>query len=343
MSVSLPTFDPGDVAADTAALLGPQVAAWQVSLLMYGMLVILHSNYVHSPSYSSHSSGIKVTIWAVFVLVTIYNCMVFSNTFRWMVSVPRQPLDLVIGWPLDFLLPVASGLIAAIVQTFLAIRASVLIRHRKLQLLFLGAIGICILASLAGATLTTALGYMYWNNTYAQISIDYNNTIAWYLWAGAVVDCSISVVLFLTLNERRSGDVRCDSIICRLSLTAIQTATYTAVLALTGAIVSLIFKVDTPGLSLLSFAFWVPLPGCYSLSLYTTLSTRRSLQNHLVGAGPTEIMADELAPRTLTRERRCDQGRLSHVVSFRLGISELSHEIRADKSRASQGAGGHDV
>jgi hypothetical protein len=84
MSTSLPTFDPSQVARDTASLLGPQVAAWQFSLVLYGMLTILHANYIRSPSYTSHSNGIKSTIWTVFALVSVYTVMVCINTFHWM-------------------------------------------------------------------------------------------------------------------------------------------------------------------------------------------------------------------------------------------------------------------
>ncbi|GAA5952271.1 hypothetical protein JCM3765_001925 [Sporobolomyces pararoseus] len=275
-------FDPAFVGRDTSALLGPQTAGWQVGFVIYGVYLTLHVSYLRSEGYSRHAAPVKFVIWLVFVLVLAYEVVSFVDNFRYMIMLDRTPQDILLGWPIDFVASLLAGAVAVVVQIFLTIRASVLIRNRQVQLVFLVVMGVCILASFTGSILTTATSFMYYNNTIANINISFNNSVAIWLWNAAFVDIAISLSLLITLKQRIGGlNASTDSLIRKLIVVSLQTAAYTSVLATAGAVVSLVFKDSSPAFALLHFAFWTPLPPCYAVSLYTTLSTRRQIDEHL--------------------------------------------------------------
>ncbi|GAA6062405.1 hypothetical protein JCM10212_006191 [Sporobolomyces blumeae] len=321
-------FQPAHAARDTAALLGPQAAAWQVSFVLWGIFLILHLQYTLSPTYSRHSFAVRVTSWVVFVLVGIFNVLAFVNNFHWMVVINRSTYTIFIGWPLDFVFPSVTGATGFIVQAFLALRASVLIRNRKIRIAFLGALGLTILTSLVFSLLTTASGFMYFYGTPNKIVLDYNKSAALWLWTSASADVAISVSLYFTLKQRLGHSAKTDSILRKLILTALQTASYTSVLAVTGAIVSLIFKVDQSSNALLHFAFWMPLPGCYALSLHTTLATRRTIDQHLTAATALSPEPEDLEAPTqaFLRSWGCGPARLSEAATFRPALVALAGE-----------------
>ncbi|GAA5983745.1 hypothetical protein JCM5350_002381 [Sporobolomyces pararoseus] len=275
-------FDPAFVGRDTSALLGPQTAGWQVGFVVYGVYLTMHVSYLRSEGYGRHATPVKFVIWLVFVLVLAYEVVAFIDNFRYMIILKRTPQDVLLGWAVDYIASLLAGAVAMVVQIFLTIRASVLIRHRRVQLLFLVVMGVCILASFTGSILTCATSFMYYNGTISNIKISFNNSVAIWLWNAAFVDLAISISLLITLKQRIGGlNAPTDSLLWRLIVVSLQTAAYTSVLATAGAVVSLVFKDSSPAYALLHFAFWTPLPPCYAVSLYTTLSTRRQIDEHL--------------------------------------------------------------
>ncbi|GAA6021836.1 hypothetical protein JCM11491_001540 [Sporobolomyces phaffii] len=284
MSNATTLFDPANLVRDTSALLGPQTAGWQFGFVVYGSYLSLHVSYVRSDAYSRLAPNVKLVIWGVFGLVTLYELLAYSDCFRYMILVQRTPQDIILGWWVDFIVSLIAGMVAAVVQTFLTIRASVLIRNQRVQLVFLGFMGIGILASFTGAILTTATSFMYANDTIDKVSISFNQSVALWLWSAAAVDVAISLSLLVTLKQRYAGSNNpTDSLLRKLILVSLQTAAYTSFLAVAGAVVSLVFKDSHPAFALLHFAFWTPLPPCYAVSLYTTLATRQHLDEHLLG------------------------------------------------------------
>ncbi|GAA5881844.1 hypothetical protein JCM16303_006478 [Sporobolomyces ruberrimus] len=290
------TFDPASVGRDTGALLGPQNAGWQVSFVLFGVYLTLHSDYLRSGAYKRLATPVKIVLWVVFGLVLVYEALAFTDNFRYMIIVERTPQDIILGWWCDFIVSLVAGTIAAIVQSFLTIRASVLIRNRRVKLCFLLVVGVCIISSLTGAILTTATSFMYYNDTISKVSLSFNQSVAIWLWTGAFVDLAISLCLFITLKQRIGGFNRqTDSLLRKLIVVSLQTAAYTSVLAVAGAVVSLVFKDSNPAFALLHFAFWTPLPPCYAISLYTTLASRQKINDqlgsHFSHLGPRGIEA----------------------------------------------------
>ncbi|GAA5823319.1 hypothetical protein JCM5353_008230 [Sporobolomyces roseus] len=277
-----PTFDPTQVERDTRALLGPQTAGWQVGFVLYGVYLSLHYGYITSKAYSRLATQVKGVIWIVFTLLLVYEILAFADSFRWMVTLDRTQEDIILGTWVDFITSFVAGSVAVVVQVFLTVRASVLIRQRWMQWGFLIVMGIAILASFTGAILTTATSFMYHNYTIEKVSITFNQSVGIWLWCAAFVDITISVSLFITLKQRIGGfNEGTDSLLRKLIVISLQTAAYTSILAVAGAIVSLVFKDSNPAFALLHFAFWTPLPPCYAISLYTTLSSRKTIDDHL--------------------------------------------------------------
>lgn len=115
----------------------------------------------------------------------------------------------------------------------------------------------------------------------------------------------LSLALYIQLSRRKHGfNTSTDSMISALIRVALRTASYTAFVALTGAIISSIIPsknssvflsvyLDSPPDSLayrvnltnLSAVFFLPLPTLYSLSLFTTLSSRETVRTQLSNSG----------------------------------------------------------
>ncbi|GAA6062734.1 hypothetical protein JCM10212_005937 [Sporobolomyces blumeae] len=300
-----PTFDPAFAGRDTVALLGPQTAGWQVGFVVYGAYLVLHGQYLSGPSYTKLAREVKVVIWVVFVLVFAYQVLAFIDNFRYMGKssalptafiLDRTPEDIIIGWPVDFVASLCAGAVALTVHVFLTIRASVLIRNVRMQCAFLVVMGLAIVASFTGAILTTTTSFMYYNNTINNVNLTFNQSVALWLWAAAFVDVGISLSLFVTLKQRIAGlNTKSDSLVRKLIVVSLQTAAYTSVLAVAGAIVSLVYRDNNPAYALLHFAFWTPLPSCYAISLYTTLAARQTIDEHLGTIHPLSGFAQDPA------------------------------------------------
>ncbi|GAA5838739.1 hypothetical protein JCM5353_000867 [Sporobolomyces roseus] len=280
-----PDFKPVHAARDTALLLGPQCAAWQISFVVYGIYVGMFIHTVRGETYAKFAREVKATTWLVFGLVTGYNVLAFLDNFYWMITIDRSPTRILIGWPVDFIMPLSAGLCGLVSQGFLSIRASVLIHRRWLRNMFLMSMFALSLASFIGCILVTVTAFLIWSDTLHKISIGYNNSVAMWLWTSAATDISISIALFLSLKQRVGIVKEADGILNRLIFVALQTAAYTAIPALAGAILSLLYN-DSSAYSLIHFAFWMPLPSCYAISLYTTIGTREMIETHLSTAPP---------------------------------------------------------
>ncbi|GAA5938961.1 DUF6534 domain-containing protein [Sporobolomyces koalae] len=324
-----PTFNPLFVARDTEALLGPQTAGWQVSFVIYGVYLTLHTKYLLSDAYGRLARQVKVVIWIVFLLVTLYEALAFIDNFHYMVIVHRSPEQIILGWWVDFIVSLLAGSVALVVQTFLTIRASVLIRASWMQYCFLCAMGVAILTSFTGAILTTATSFMYYNNTIGSISIDFNQTVAIWLWASLAVDVAISVSLFVTLKQRIGGfNKTTDSLLRKLIVISLRTAAYTSVLAVAGAIVSLVFKDSNPAFALLHFAFWTPLPPCYAVSLYTTLGARKKIDLYLGSVYPLDPAYAGTLPRPANeKEGAIEDVMTTSVHAFAETLPIVTHDL----------------
>ncbi|GAA5890453.1 hypothetical protein JCM8208_004878 [Rhodotorula glutinis] len=271
----------GDLQHDTVALLAPSTVGAQVFFILYGLYVAQHARYATGPSYRRLSMPVRATLWLVMGLTSVYGAILFADTVYWTVTVKRSPDEILVGVKLDAVVPLFDAFVAVPVQILLAIRATILIQRPAVRRSFLLVTILAILVSLTGAILSCATTLMYINDTIDDVSLSYNAPTAVWLWAAAIADVLISTCLWWTLRQRLQGyDERTDSLLRTLMHTTLKTAAYTAVLAVAGAAVASATN-DGGVYSLVTWAFFLPLPACYALSLYTTMSSRKEIEHYL--------------------------------------------------------------
>ncbi|BGO92252.1 hypothetical protein NBRC10512_001202 [Rhodotorula toruloides] len=265
------------------ALLLPQAIGSQVSLLFFGVYIVLHWNYVSNELYPRLSTSVKTTLWAVFLCTTAFELVQAADTLYWMVTANRTVEHIFNGVALDSVIPLVAACVGVPVQCLLAIRAGALLRTRWIRWAFWSVVGVGIVTAFAGAVLMCATFMMYVVGTIENIApLTYNNAASIWLWTSAFVDLAISICLTITLSRRIQGfNDSTDSLLRKLIKVSLKTAAYTALLAVGGAIVASATNDNDVNAAYAHFAFWFPLPPCYALSLYTTLTTRKTVQQHL--------------------------------------------------------------
>ncbi|GAA5844638.1 hypothetical protein JCM9279_002866 [Rhodotorula babjevae] len=266
---------------DTIALLAPSAVGAQVFFILYGLYIAQHARYGTGPSYRRLSAPVRATLWLTCALTTAYGAVIFADTVYWTVTTERSPDRILVGVKIDAVVPLFDAFVAVPVQILLAIRATILIQRTAVRRAFLVVTTLAILVSLTGAILSCAVNLMYIYDTVDRVSLSYNAPTAIWLWSAAIADVLISACLWSTLRQRIQGyDHRTDSLLRTLMHTTLKTAAYTSVMAVAGAAVASATN-DGGVYSLVTWAFFVPLPACYALSLYTTMSSRKEIEHYL--------------------------------------------------------------
>ncbi|GAA6034653.1 hypothetical protein JCM8097_001100 [Rhodosporidiobolus ruineniae] len=268
---------------ESAWLLGPVTAGAVLSFVLYGIYLVLHTQYVTSSMYARLGRPVKATIWLVARLLTIHVVMTAVDVVDWTTMTDRTLGHLIQGSKLKAFTPAAGGAVAVPVQVVLLFRTSTMLRNQIIRYTFLAIVGCGILVTFVGAiSCTVGLLLPHYGKTLPGL-LDSTNTYAWWLWGAAGVDVCISLALALTLRQRVAGfNKKTDSLLYKLILSALQTASYTTVLAVIGAVLTSVYGSDdfNPRYTLISVAFGPPLPTCYGISLFTTLATRRTIDEH---------------------------------------------------------------
>ncbi|BGP25432.1 proteophosphoglycan ppg4 [Rhodotorula toruloides] len=325
---------------ETAALIAPQFVGSGLSLILYGVYIVLQYQYAKSDLYRRLSWPVKATLVLVCFLVTAYEIVQYADTMYWAITVKRTPDDIFTGVPLDSVIPLLGAVVAAPVQILLIVRAASLLRHRWTRSVFLLVGSSLILAALTGAILTCATGIMYFNDTIDNIlPFTYNDAVSLWLWSAATCDVCISLCLACTLHRRIQGfNANTDSLLRKLIKSALRTAAYTAILAVGGAAVASATP-DTDYTSTFAhFAFWFPLPPCYALSLFTTLSARRTIDAQL--APPSESPA---SPRRKVAPPATASVKQQRATIDYNGLRALGPERPGDGEGGGRVGGGGDV
>ncbi|GAA6023259.1 hypothetical protein JCM10207_005226 [Rhodosporidiobolus poonsookiae] len=274
-------------ALESARLLAPLIAGAQAALGLYGVYVVLHGRYVASSLYRTAIVPVKVTVWLVFALLTLYIGLMVAEIMVWTITTDRSFGSLNSGFVFEMYIPVASTWVAAVVQVFLMIRCAALLRARPLRYVFLTLTSAVILLALTSCMLSFANLELYFKGKGSFLE-NYNILNSMWIAGNAAVDVAISVTLAITLQKQIAGfNARTDGILRSLVRTTLRTASYTAVLAVISAILFGAYS-DDSDYHTVAFAFWYPVPCCYGLSLYTTLSTRRILKGKYDSSLPTQ-------------------------------------------------------
>ncbi|GAA5983525.1 hypothetical protein JCM11641_005838 [Rhodosporidiobolus odoratus] len=274
---------------ESAGLLAPSSAGWQLAMVLYGMYLVVHGRYVSGRLYKKAMVRVKALLWVVFVLLTCYIGLIYAEQIQWTTATNRNVVFLLNGTPFESFPPLFGGFVAAPVQTLLMLRTAALLPKNRIfgRYLFLLVIGLGILLALGGAVATCAINLTYFYGNYDSLKIDFNAALSLWLWTSCIIDVLISAALACTLKQRVAGfNEQTDGLLKRLIQSAMQTAAYTSVLALVGAITATVFSEASPRFAFVNYAFWAPLPCCYGLSLYTTLSTRRTVEEYIGSSIP---------------------------------------------------------
>ncbi|GAA5903310.1 hypothetical protein JCM6882_008132 [Rhodosporidiobolus microsporus] len=285
MSSSDTEVDPYSLPAthkQATAVLAPCAIGWQCGLILFGLYVRLHAEYVKSAHYKRAVWQVKAVLWAVFFFLLVHTALCVTEITVYVSAVDRTFGQIVYGYEFESFPPLSAGLVAAPVQALLMCRTALLLRRKVIRWLFISVTSLFILFSLTCSIMACASNLMVHAGTADRIlPLEWAKIMSGFLWSAAAIDILISVALAATLKARVAGfNEKTDSLLHRLIVSALQTASYTAVLSIAGAICSVAF--DAASLyGSVAYAFWSQLPACYGLSLYTTLSTRRTVEEYI--------------------------------------------------------------
>ncbi|GAA5903318.1 hypothetical protein JCM6882_008134 [Rhodosporidiobolus microsporus] len=274
--------------AQSAATLGPCAIGWEAALLLYGVYLVVHTQYVRSAAYSRIRWQVKTVLWAVCFFLTAHTgLMVAELTFWTTNSTHRKYGHVLTGFRFESFPPLAAGLVAAPVQTLLMLRTASLLKNSALRWTFLIWTSLAILFGLTSAILACAVNLYYFEHGGVNVpGLSWSRAMAMLLWANASTDVLVFILLTMTLKHRIAGfDPNMDGLVTRLVVSGLQTAIYTAVFSVAGAVLSAIFG-DWSVYGSVAYAFWSQLPACYGISLYTTLSTRRTVEEYIATSIP---------------------------------------------------------
>ncbi|GAA5877377.1 hypothetical protein JCM8547_003013 [Rhodosporidiobolus lusitaniae] len=268
---------------ESNSLLGAPALGWHAQVLLYGVFAATHCNYVTSSMYKRIAWQVKATLGCVFIWCTIYTGLIIAENWMWTTTVNRSLEHILSGESWESVPPMVAQFVASPVQVLLVIRTFTFIRRPILRYTFGIALAVLILFGFTMGVLICAANMLYFYGNIDDIyPLDFNNCLAITLWTNAVIDLAISISLALTLKQRVAGfNERTDGLLKRLIRNALQTASYTTVLCIAGAATASAFSDQNPRFTFLSYAFFCPLPACYGLSLFTTLSTRKTIDDYI--------------------------------------------------------------
>ncbi|GAA5894107.1 hypothetical protein JCM6882_007985 [Rhodosporidiobolus microsporus] len=336
----------------------PCAVGWIAGVQLYGVYVCLHGRYVSSSLYSRLSRTVKAVLWLVFALLTAYTILLWAELCCWVVSTKHDYETILNGYRFESFVPLGAGLVGLPVQSLLMTRVATLIRQKVWRWTFVIVTSVVILFCFINAALGTTAGVLLTTNHYEDIPIDWNKAMAAFLWSSAVIDIAISAALALTLKQRiASFNLRTDNLLKHLILSGIRTASYTAILSLAGAVTSSVFGFWS-SYTYVPYSFWVPIPACYGISLYTTLWTRKTVDKYLgqhppassgsaprgaaVHAGPSvPISFGSVAPAK--RDAARAEGERERVQQGGVRRSAEEKEDEVDEERLMEGSDSSDA
>ncbi|GAA5836890.1 hypothetical protein JCM9279_007691 [Rhodotorula babjevae] len=302
---------PMRIQAMATLIMGPTSCGYNVQMLLYGAFVCAFFEGWRSGALHAQSRPARLLLWASLGLNTVYVgiCVYESFDAAGERSVPRSgpfledSSSLAHGPPLPPVsqdrstfylssgdiawnaLSALNGLIAALSEGFLAVKAGSLIASRPWRLLFWGWQTCVILLVLAASGIVTADGCLYnlaGPNDVVSLALEYNTAAALWLWSSAVADLSNSLAFARGLSSRIHGfNETTDNLLRRLILIAVRTASYTTVLSIAGAVANSVWG-DDDTLGFIAIGLWLPMPALYGLSLLSfSFASRRAIDSRL--------------------------------------------------------------
>lgn len=278
------------------ALIGPCTAGYQVQFILFGILIQQVVSY--GEEFKSHSRLSWITVAVVVGLNVVFTAICFHDGYDLAASSDRTVINLFNGSVLWQFLPFLNGLIAAVAESFLTMRAGAFFANKTAKLAFYIWQGCLIVLVLFGSIGSLVQGIIGVVSPYSEEKIPYNTAVSLWLWACAAADVSISIALSYNLNQRIAHfNTATDSVLRKLILMGLRTAAFTSILSVAGAIISSLYsgwdpyKVDIP------IAFWVPTSALYGISLFTTLTSTRQIVEQRLGSSSSTTKKNDANPR----------------------------------------------
>ncbi|KAM0787673.1 hypothetical protein ACM66B_003736 [Microbotryomycetes sp. NB124-2] len=296
--------------AEAIAVLGPILLGCCVHLVLFGVLLSVAASLTRSQAWTGDFVGtwpqsnspertkfqldrhrcIKALVLLVLVLAATSAGLQVSDIWHFAMLQDRSLNSLMSGTVCQMIEPSLVGLSGAIVQSILLSRCIQIIQKSWLKRVVLIA---CVIMIITG--FTAAVGATVWPAllqhgdpmSYKDVKPSFYNVCACWLTITAAVDVTISVIYIAGLRCRFRLAVmnqRAESAVKIVIQTCLQSAAFTAIVATGGAIVFLVNNASTESpLPLVDagWAFFLPLPSLYALSLFTTLDVRNRLVRHL--------------------------------------------------------------
>lgn len=316
-------------------ILGPCFVGWCLQLWLSGVCTTAFYSYAKRGHFSRDTLTIKTFTAFVFILNTVLAFCSGVEMFHWGSTQTRTSAELWTQTPLDCLLPFLTGLMAFLVQGWFLRRTALLFRTRTSAIVFTAVVFLLQLTALAGSIGVAYLNFITNSNSASNDGARYYAiTNSLWLWSSCTVDVGISGTLSYLLKAHVVGfNQKTDSTLVKIIKLSIETASYTAVMASIAAIISDV-TINTSSFFTadIIYAFWVPLPSLYTLSLLTTLESRDRLSQELTGL-PVIV---NCGPRTASEFASANFPGTTDYVNFRVDVSveedrRLEDEIQEEK------------
>ncbi|GAA5898340.1 hypothetical protein JCM6882_000132 [Rhodosporidiobolus microsporus] len=262
----------------STAVLGPCVIGWAGQIFLAGLVIGWATEYFKTELYRRDPLRRKVMLFAALALCLLQTGFNFSLLWFWTTNQARAAADLVRPTVPDALQPLSVSLLGPLVQSFLAKRAIKLLVARWAKWTATIFFGIVIFLEFVAAIFNVAISLRFHEGALGGVLLKlatYNLATGIWLWLAAAADVGVTVLLCVVLRKRIAGfnqstDMKLRAL-CRL---AVQSASYTSVLAVSGAIAAYSVPSDNLLFSSVPYPLWYLLPSCYPIALLTALSSR---------------------------------------------------------------------
>ncbi|BGP17961.1 hypothetical protein JCM10213v2_006009 [Rhodosporidiobolus nylandii] len=263
-------------------VLGPCVIGWAGQIALWGMVVGWAVQYAHSELFQHDAPRRRWLLGAVVAICTVQAGFNFALLYHWTTTQGRAAENLVHPTVLDAIQPLSVSLLGPLVQAFLARRAIGLLLSPVTKWLAGIFFAVVISCEFVAAVFNIVISLMFHANELGGTLLrlaTYNLATGIWLWFAAIADVGVTVLLCVVLNRRIAGfSSTTDGKLRRLCWLAVQSASYTAILAVGGALAAYAAPADDLLVSSIPYAFWYLLPSCYPLALLTALSSRLILR-----------------------------------------------------------------
>ncbi|KAL8279689.1 hypothetical protein RQP46_008002 [Phenoliferia psychrophenolica] len=140
---------PGELTPDLLRdLNGPVILTSAAQLILWGFLVSHAGSFVHTPAWRKLSRPIQCAIGVVLTLVTISTGTAMQTLWNFAVDPPKTFFELASIKPTQILNVVVIGLVAAVTQAIMTVRARKVVPEGRCRRYFTWAIAVLILVEL---------------------------------------------------------------------------------------------------------------------------------------------------------------------------------------------------